>query len=136
MTARTLGMPPQTVLIVGAAAFAAIGAIAAYRFWRSARVTPEERERQRRAVLAARGKISDATIVEIRDDVLFYSYLVRGVEYTASQDVSGVKSLIPEGIVLGIGPIYVKYHPKNPANSIVLAEQWSGLHPAQGRQAQ
>ena len=27
----------------------------------------------------------------------------------------------------GLGPVAVKYDPRNPANSIVLAEEWSGL---------
>jgi len=58
-------------------------------------------------------------LVEIRDDLLFYSYGVRGVEYTASQDVSMLKQQMP--------PDFSRYDPKNPANSIVLAEQWSGL---------
>ncbi len=127
MPPRTLGLTPQTIIIAGAAAAAAIGGFTAFRIWRAARTSPEERERRRRAALAARGKISDATIVEIRGDLLFYSYTVRGVEYTASQDLTAVKELIPAEVVLGIGPVYVKYHPKNPADSIVLAEQWSGL---------
>ncbi len=32
--------------------------------------------------------MSDAMLVEIREDLVFYSYGVRGVEYTASQDLS------------------------------------------------
>ncbi len=128
-----LGLPPQTIIIAGVAAFAAIGGFTFYRIWRSARTSPEERERRRRAALAAKGKISDAAIVEIRGDLLFYSYTVRGVEYTASQDVGALKDLIPADVVLGIGPVYVKYHAKNPADSIVLAEQWSGLHSSKRR---
>ena len=26
-----------------------------------------------------------------------------------------------------VGPVSVKYDPRNPANSILVAEQWSGL---------
>ena len=48
-----------------------------------------------RSGLVARGKMSDAMLVEIRDDLLFYSYGVRGVEYTASQDVSMLKQYMP-----------------------------------------
>src|ERR1035438_1742165 len=59
-----------------------------YRAWQRSRVTPEERERRRRAWLVATGKITDAMLVEIRENAVFYSYLVRGVEYTASQDLA------------------------------------------------
>jgi len=64
--------------------------------------------------------------MEIRDDLLIYSYDVRGVEYTASQDISRLKSRMP-GDLSAIGAVFVKYDPRNPANSIVLAEEWSGL---------
>ena len=70
--------------------------------------------------------MSDAMLVEIRDDLLFYSYGVRGVEYTASQDVSMLKQCMPPDFST-IDAVSVKYDPRNPANSIVLAEQWSGL---------
>ena len=104
----------------------ALGALIGYRAWKRSRITPEERERRRRSALVARGKMSDALLVEIRDDLLFYSYGVRGVEYTASQDVSMLKpQLLPDFST--IDAVSVKYDPKNPANSIVLAEQWSGL---------
>lgn len=101
-------------------------AIIGYRVWRSSRVTPEERERQRRAMLAAQGKMGDAMLVEIRDDLLFYCYDVRGVEYTASQDVSRLKQHIPADLST-VGALSVKYDARNPANSIVLAEGWSGI---------
>ena len=70
--------------------------------------------------------MADAVLVEIRDDFLFYSYGVRGVEYTASQDVSMLKSYMPPDFST-IDAVSVKYDSRNPANSIVLAEQWSGL---------
>ena len=108
----------------------ALGAMVGYRAWRRTRVTPEERERRRRAVLVGRGKIADATLVEIREDVLFYSYVVRGVEYTASQDISALKALMPSELGLGVGSVSVKFDARIPANSIVLAEDWSGLHAA------
>ncbi len=115
-------------LVVGALTVcgAAAGlAFAIYRIRMRNRITPEERERRRRAALAASGKITDAMLVEIREDVLFYSYLVRGVEYTASQDISALRPRIPSG--LGLGPVSVKYDARNPANSLIVAEDWSGL---------
>lgn len=87
---------------------------------------PEERERRRRADLVAYGKMGDATLVEVRENLIFYSYDVRGVEYTASQDVTPLKSYLPAEFSVS-GPVSVKYDARNPANSIVVAEQWSGL---------
>ena len=97
-----------------------------YRAWRRSRVTPEERERRRRAWLAATGKMGDATLVEVRDTLLFYCYDVRGVEYTASQDISALPGKMPPSHAITL-PVSVKYDARNPANSIVVAEEWSGL---------
>ena len=101
-------------------------ALLGYRKWKLSRITPEERERLRRTALVSHGKMGDANLVEIRDSLLFYSYDVRGVEYTASQDVSSLMEFVPDELAL-TGPISVRYDAKNPANSIVLAEKWSGL---------
>jgi hypothetical protein len=101
-------------------------ALMGHRAWKNSRITPEQRERRRRSVLAARGKMGDATLMEVRDDLVLYSYDVRGVEYMASQDVSLLKSRMPSDLST-VGPVFVKYDPRNPANSIVLAEEWSGL---------
>jgi len=75
----------------------------------------------------ASGKMGDATLTELRDDLLYYAYMVRGVEYTASQDVSRLKDRIPSDMS-SLTAVSVRYHAKNPANSIVVAENWSGLH--------
>ena len=101
-------------------------ALIGYRAWKNSRVTPEERERRRRAALAAAGKMGDATLVEIREMLLFYSYDVRGVEYIASQDVSHLTDYLPRDLS-ALGPVGVKYDPRNPANSIILSEGWSGI---------
>lgn len=115
--ATTVALAAVLVILVG---------LLAYRKWKDSRIPPEERERQRRAELVARGKMGDATLVELRDQLVFYSYAVRGVEYTASQDVAPLTPYLPAEISL-TGPIAVRYDPRNPANSIVVAEQWSGL---------
>ena len=116
----------NAVLLTLAGVLAVLGALAGYRAWKRSRIAPEERERRRRAALVGHGKMSDAALVEIRDDLLFYSYGVRGVEYTASQDVSMLQQYMPPDFST-IDAVSVKYDPRNPANSIVLAEQWSGL---------
>src|SRR5438477_260815 len=75
---------------------------------------------------AAAGNIGDATLVEIRPDHIFYCYAIRGVEYTASQDVSRLSGKVPADL-FALGTVSIKYDPRNPANSIVVAEEWSGL---------
>ncbi len=112
-------------LTLGALLVAIVGTLG-YRAWKESRITPEERERRRRAYLAINGKTGDATVVDLRDNNLFYSYLVRGVEYTACQEISSLKDRLPHD-VSAEGAVSVKYDPRNPANSIVVAEQWSGL---------
>lgn len=98
-----------------------------FRTWKRSRPSAEELERRRRAELNAKGKMGDATLLEVRENLLFYSYDVRGVEYTASQDVSALRSLLPADSDAVNGVVYVKYDPRNPANSIILCEGWSGL---------
>lgn len=114
----SLGLLAVLVVIV-----AAIG----YRAWRLAQVSPAERERRRRAQLVRTGKMGDATLTDIQENTLIYAYMVRGVEYTASQDVSLLKDRVPPDLSL-LGAISVRYDAKNPANSIVVAEEWTGLH--------
>lgn len=116
----------QAVTFALAGLLTVLLAILGYRWWRDSRVTPAERERRRRQGLAAHGKMADAVLDEIREDVLFYTYAVRGVEYTASQDVSALLQHVPCDYS-SIASVAVKFDPRNPANSIVLAENWSGV---------
>lgn len=104
-----------------------IVALMGYRAWQNARIPAEERERLRRASLVSGGKMGDATLTEVQDDLLVYAYTVRGVEYIASQDVSHLKDQVPADLA-GLTAVLVRYDARNPANSIVVAEQWSGLH--------
>lgn len=105
----------------------ALVAMMGVRAWKFSRIPPVELERRRRALLNATGKMGDATLLEARDDLIFYSYDVRGIEYTASQEVSALRDLLPADPGILFGPIAVKYDPRNPANSIILCEEWCGL---------
>jgi len=118
--------PAELVTVALSALLVVLLAIFGYRAYQRSRVTPEERERRRRAWLVATGKMGDAVVVEMRDNLVFYSYDVRGVEYTASQDISLVAVRLPDGLGAH-GAVSVKYDARNPANSIVVAEEWSGL---------
>ena len=105
-----------------AAAAVAAGAI------RRARLSPAERERRRRLTVSARGRVGSATITDYQDGVISYTYTAGGVEHSATQDISALLGLLPQDPVTGIAqPASLKYLLRNPANSIVLAKNWSGL---------
>jgi len=82
---------------------------------------------RRRLAVNLHGRLGDATITEVQENTLFYSYSVGGVAYTASQDISQLRSRIPSDLERLIGPASLKYAPRNPANSIIVCEEWSGL---------
>jgi len=122
--------PAELVTLMLLGALVVLAGIMAVRALKRARLSPEEIERRRRHALAARGKLGDANIVEMRGDFLVYTYAVRGMEYTASQDISSLKPFFPADPSVANDLVFVKYDPGNPANSIVLAEHWSGLRMA------
>jgi hypothetical protein len=95
----------------------------------NSRQTPAQRERRRRLEISRLGRMGDAMVIDVRECVLFYSYEVRGVAYTTSQDASDFRDLLPADTSVLIGPTGLKYSSKNPANSIVICEEWSGLRP-------
>lgn len=89
--------------------------------------TPEKREKKRRLQVNRQGRLGDALITEASETTLYYSYSIRGVQYTASQDVTSLRELLPAEPERLIGTVSLKYAPNNPANSILLCEEWSGL---------
>jgi hypothetical protein len=63
--------------------------------------------------------------------VLLYRYQIAGVTYECAQDVSPLPNLVRQ--VRVDLPIQVRFDPRNPGNSIVVAEAWNGLrfqHPS------
>jgi len=91
------------------------------------RVPPEEMERRRRLAVSRRGKLGDGEVTEIDHATVFYSYSVSGVRYTAAQDLFTAEELLPEDRMSAIGPVLIKFDPRNPANSVVISEEWSGF---------
>ena len=91
------------------------------------RLTPEERERRRRLQVNSSGRMADGVLNDIEGRTLYYSYSIRGVDYRASQDVSGLDAIVDWERDSLIGPVMLKFAPGNPANSIVVCEEWSGL---------
>jgi hypothetical protein len=86
-----------------------------------------ERERQRRLAVNSGGRLIDGVITEAKDGAVFYAYSWRGIDYDCSQDVSVVPGLTSIDAGSLIGPVTVKFDPRNPYNSIVLCESWSGF---------
>jgi hypothetical protein len=129
---HSLGLVPLILGGVGAAAFtAALGLWVLGR-----RKSPEQLERERRRRLSAIGRITDGTVVEIEEvssngstprQLVIYSYDVAGVSYDAAQDVSYLREHLDLRSCRIGAAASVKYDPLNPGNSIVVAEDWSGL---------
>ncbi|RXH58863.1 hypothetical protein GRAN_2173 [Granulicella sibirica] len=114
---------------------------------RKPRPTPEQVERARRERLALTGRITDGSLVDttmvdgsflgedFRTDEtsphkLMYHYGIAGVRYEAVQDVSVLQDRV-RGVRIDL-PIQVRYDHLNPADSIVVAEDWSGLRLRRG----
>ena len=91
------------------------------------RTTPAERERRRRLFVNRVGRLADGMLTDISGNTLYYSYNIMGVEYAAAQEVADLEDSLPGDRHLLIGPVTLKYLPRNPANSILLCEEWSGL---------
>jgi hypothetical protein len=120
----------DTVWWILVAAGGATGLLAAVgvRYMMRPGPTPAEREKKRRRSVSARGRTTVATITDFHEGVLSYTYEIRGVEYAATQDVSELLGLVEDDpAALVARPAGIKYLPQNPANSIVLCEDWSGL---------
>jgi hypothetical protein len=106
---------------------------------------PDEIERQRRAYLNQIGRIVEGQItdlVEVAEDkarrkstkevdgrrkMVCYSYSISGVSYETAQDITSLEGRAGmERIITGL-PASIKYDPSNPSNSILIADDWSGL---------
>jgi hypothetical protein len=94
----------------------------------------EDIERERRDLLATTGRITDGSIIDAplpQDDpssnppIIVYNYRISGVTYECAQDVTALDEHVRD--IRADLPVQVRYDPHNPANSIVVAESWSGL---------
>jgi len=141
----------KLMLAMGGAAIAALAMIT-YAFFRPAE-DPEEAERKRRLHLNQIGRIAEGQIVDLvqrppeskearkglfgssarplKDmrprHFVSYSYLISGVTYHTAQDITGLESQVRlERLVAG-QPASIKYDAANPSDSILVADDWSGL---------
>lgn len=118
--------PGEQIGILSGLAAVLIG-VAVWIALRVAHGSPEKRERRRRLHVNQVGRLGDAFITEGTDTLLYYTYSVHGVEYSASQDISGLRDRLPTDPARLVGLANLKYSTKNPANSILICEEWSGL---------
>jgi hypothetical protein len=120
-------MKAKRLLIACAGIAGVVGGFAAW-LRPGSKLTPEERERKRRLFVNSHGRTGNATIRDFHEGVVGYTYWVGGSEYTAFQDVSSLIDLLPaDPDTLIERPATLKYIASNPANSIVVCEEWSGL---------
>jgi hypothetical protein len=145
-------------LLVGAAALVvAAAAMIIHRLFKKPE-DPEGEERRRRFQLNQVGRIVEGLVVELVETpaspvpesgssilsrrkaapsrvvtdgmrrLIRYSYSISGVTYETAQDVTGLEErLCLERLAAG-QPASVKYDPSNPSNSILVADDWSGIH--------
>jgi len=124
--------------------------------WRFAHAKDSsEVERERRSYLNRVGRIVDGQVLEIVERaaeqeitasakifhqrarigkvkapsyrMLLYTYSISGVTYEAAQDISSLEEQACLERVVAGQPVGVKYDPTNPSNSILIADDWSGL---------
>jgi hypothetical protein len=127
-------------------------AMIVYTFVRPA-ADPEELERKRRLHLNHIGRIAEGQVVDLAEDpapvvrarrgllgsrprpladskprhLVSYSYSISGVTYQTAQDVTGLESQVQFDRLVAGQPASVKYDPSNPTDSILVADDWSGL---------
>ncbi len=115
-----------------------LGGIALY-LKRRKRPSAEELERERRLTLVKTGRIIDGTVLDISDldeaesghpgglQLILYKYEISGVVYECSQDVSALRNFVDIYACRLSFPCSVRYDPHQPENSIIVAENWTGL---------
>ena len=137
----TLLKPGEWEIAAGAASVALLGAAA---FWLVVRKRPtaEELERARRRFLVLSGRLVDGMLLDICEvetpakskteagrtlTLLLFNYRIAGVNYECSQDITDMREVVDAAQVRAGFPCTVRYQPGNPQNSIVVAEEWTGL---------
>jgi hypothetical protein len=141
------------VLLPAAAAVGAAAGLLTY-WLRRHRDNPDDIERQRRAFLNKIGRICEGQVIEMVEraaplqslsraqrairksmspnsmvgrKLLCYTYSISGVTYETAQDITGLEQRIHLERLAAGQPASVKYDPSNPSNSILIADDWSGL---------
>jgi hypothetical protein len=115
---------------------AALLGAGAYWYSHRKRPTAEELELARRQLLVQNGRIVDGMLLDVCEidaagdcklTMLLFSYRIGGVDYECSQDITTLRNLLDLMQIRAGFPCSVRYQPGNPQNSIVFAENWSGM---------
>lgn len=143
-------------MLLGAAAVLFLAVVIGFSIARRRPRDPEEAERRRRAHLNQVGRIVEGQVIEILETpvagkkpasplgifarkktspanggrkrtLVCYSYSISGVSYETAQDVTGLEQRACLERLAAGQPASVKYDPANPGNSILIADDWSGL---------
>jgi Protein of unknown function (DUF3592) len=145
-------------IVAGAAVLVVAAAAAILHNFFKKPEDPADEERRRRFQLNQVGRIVEGLVVEVVETpaqpppppssgmfsrhaeastqvagssmrrLVRYSYSISGITYETAQDVTGLEErLCLERIAAG-QPASVKYDPSNPSNSILVADDWSGIH--------
>jgi len=138
----------------GAAAVVGFGVVASR--WLRRPPNPDETERKRRLHLNQIGRIVEGHIIEVMQvdrhaqtegasarqsagaslasavadghrKLVCYSYSISGVSYETAQDVTGLEERVRVEHLVAGQPASVKYDPSNPSDSILVADDWSGV---------
>jgi hypothetical protein len=128
-------------IAAGLASIAVLGALALWLVLHKS-PTAQELERARRQFLVQSGRLVDGMLFDIceveapahgKDEpartltMLLYSYRIAGVDYECSQDITDMRDVVDAAQVRAGFPCTARYQPGNPQNSIVVAEEWTGL---------
>jgi hypothetical protein len=149
-----LANDPRVWFGAGAAVVLVAGALL-YK-WRNRPPTEDELERRRRLHVNQVGRIAEGRVIDLMKQeipadqrrargvfrkssenatdknatrqMICYSYSISGVTYETAQDVTGLEArVLPHRLIAG-QPASIKYDPSNPSNSILIGDDWSGLH--------
>ncbi len=128
---------PRNAAFVVLAGTAVAAGVISYVITRR-KLTSEEIEKLRRDHLSSTGRITDGSITEphwldpggpesplTTPTILIYRYMIGGVSYECAQDVSSMPDLVRH--VRVDLPVQVRFNQRNPGDSIVVSESWSGL---------
>jgi hypothetical protein len=149
-----LAHDPRVWIGAGAAVVLVAGTLI-YK-WKNKPPTVDELERRRRLHVNQVGRIAEGRVIDLMKQeipadqqrvmgvfkkgngngaeanatrqMICYSYSISGVTYETAQDVTGLEArVMPHKLIAG-QPASVKYDPSNPSNSILIGDDWSGLH--------
>ena len=88
----------------------------------------EDSKPQRGSAENSGAMLSSAAAANGMQRLLYYTYSISGVTYETAQDITGLEERLHMKRAAVGQTASVKYDPSNPSNSILLADDWSGLH--------